>query len=71
MRESSVQTGKEVLIGPIGNFEVLNGPVLLIFFRTGPHTQLFHQKVCHKGGGSSQLPGRQEVFCVSPADSVT
>ena len=27
---------KEVLRGPFGNFEVLNGPVLLIFFRTGP-----------------------------------
>ena len=27
---------KEVLRGPFGNFEVLNGPVLLKFFRTGP-----------------------------------
>ena len=27
---------KAVLRGPFGNFEVLNGPVLQIFFRTGP-----------------------------------
>ena len=27
---------KEVLTGPFGNFEVLNGPVLLNFFRTSP-----------------------------------
>ena len=27
---------KEVLRGPFGNFEVLDGPVLQIFFRNGP-----------------------------------
>ena len=34
--DSSWIKKKAVLRGPFGNFEVLNGPVLQIFFRTGP-----------------------------------
>ena len=35
-RVNSSWIKKEVLRGPFGNFEALNGPVLWIFFRTGP-----------------------------------